>query len=225
LRLRAGGDYNRAMSRIEADRIVGAETERALRDGDVGERLSQLVNGVADRATIAAFLDGLASGQRVAAIRALSGARVQARLWAAVADAPRVTLADLVPTDASPLAEVIYEGKNSLLAFTTFQKRFCRPPAGGDQLWGYNHQTLAWLTGPGYFVVHDDPRGAGLDYRAVPPTKPPAWPAIRTNDQGVARLVYGNMVDYMRRVSRDVFIGRAVRGGKETSNYFILCRV
>jgi len=32
------------------------------------------------------------------------------------------------------------------------------------------------------------------------------------------------MVDYMRRVARDVFIGSAHRGGKETGNYFVLCR-
>ena len=32
------------------------------------------------------------------------------------------------------------------------------------------------------------------------------------------------MVDYMRRVARDVFIGTAHRGGKETGNYFVLCR-
>src|SRR5207253_2824006 len=83
-------------------------------------------------------------------------ARLQARLYRAVADAPHVTLTDLVPPDAPPLREIIFEGKNSLPAFTLFQKRFCRPSTGRGELWGYNHQALAWLTGPGYFVVHDD---------------------------------------------------------------------
>jgi hypothetical protein len=76
-----------------------------------GERLIALVRvEPPDRAAIAAFLDGL----RVAAITALSGPRLQARLYAAVAGAPPVTLADLVPPDAPPLREVIFHGKNSL---------------------------------------------------------------------------------------------------------------
>ena len=78
---------------------------------------------------------------------------------------------------------------NSLPAFTLFQKRFCRPPgaAPSTELWGYNHQTLAWLTGPGYFVVHDSARGAGIDYREVPSEHPDGWPEIHGNDRGIAR--------------------------------------
>ena len=190
-----------------------------------GERLIALVRAEpADRAVIAAFLDGLPHGERMAAITALSGPRLQARLYAAVASAPRVTLADFVPPDAPPLREVIFHGKNSLPAFTLFQKRFCRPRGGSDALWGYNHQALAWLTGPGYFVVHDDARGAAIDYREVPPEHPPQWPAVKPNDRGFSRFVYRDMVDYMRRVARDVFIGSAHRDGKETGNYFVLCR-
>src|SRR5207253_10982968 len=151
-----------------------------------GERLIALVGAESpDRVAIAAFLDGLPHGERVAAITALSGPRLQARLYAAVSGAPPVTLADFVPPDAPPLREVIFYGKNSLPAFTLFQKRFCRPPRGGGELWGYNHQTLAWLTGPGYFVVHEDgTRGAAIDYRAVPPDHPAAWPAGGPNDRG-----------------------------------------
>jgi hypothetical protein len=157
-------------------------------------------------------------------MRSLSGSTLQKRLWDAVADAPRVTLDDLVPPDAPPLGEVIFEGKNSLPAFTLFQKRFCRPRPGSAELWGYNHQALAWLTGPGYFVVHDDRAGVAIDYREVPPGKPAAWPDVKTNERGLARFVYGGMVDYLRRVSRDVFIGAATRKGKELGNYFLLCR-
>jgi hypothetical protein len=180
-----------------------------------------------DRTAIAAFLDGLTHAGRVEAIRGVGGARLQRRLWEAAKDAPRVTLADLVPSDAPPLRQVVFHGKNSLPAFTVFEKRFCRPPAGaraGDALWGYNHQSLAWLTGPGYFVVHDDPRGAAIDYREVPPSHPDDWPPVRPNDQGLSRFVYRDMVDYLRRVSAHVFIGSAHRGGKELGNYFILCR-
>ena len=178
-----------------------------------------------DRRAIAAFLDGLSHAERVEAIRALGGPKLQARLYEAVADAPRVTLTDLVPPDAPPLREVIFEGKNSLPAFTLFQRRFCRPSAGGrGELWGYNHQNLAWLTGPGYFVVHDDDAGAAIDYREVPPGHPPTWPEVRSNHRGFSRFVYDDMVDYLRRVSADVFIGRAHRAGKPRSNYFLLCR-
>jgi hypothetical protein len=178
-----------------------------------------------DRRAIAAYLDSLSHAERMAEITQLSGPRLQRRLWEAVADAPLVTLADMVPADAAPLREVIFHGKNSLPAFTLFQKRFCRSPRGRDELWGYNHQTLAWLTGPGYFVVHDDrTRGAAIDYREVPPERPASWPEIQPNDRGFSRFVYKGMIDYMRRVSQHVFIGAATRNGKELGNYFILCR-
>jgi hypothetical protein len=190
-----------------------------------GAGLTELIKqDPVDRQAIAAYLDGVTHAERVAAIRSVGGTKLQARLYEAVATAPRVSLGDLVPPDAPPLREVIFEGKNSLPAFTLFQKRFCRPTSGSSELWGYNHQTLAWLTGPGYFVVHEDGSGAAIDYRNVPPTHPPSWPEIHPNSRGLSRFVYNNMVDYLRRVSADVFIGRAYRGGKPQPNYFLLCR-
>src|SRR5439155_3681383 len=73
-----------------------------------------------------------------------------------------------------------------------------------------HHQALAWLTGPGYFVVHEDrARGAAVDYREIPPERPPNWPEIRPNDRGFSRFVFRDMVDYVRRVARDVFVGSA----------------
>jgi hypothetical protein len=191
-----------------------------------GERLIALIRAdPPDRAAIASYLDTLSRSDRLEAIRALSGPKLQARLYRAVESAPRVSLADFVPPDAPPLREFIFEGKNSLAAFTIFQKRFCRPSRGDAELWGYNHQSLAWLTGPGYFVVHEDGgRGAAIDYRVVPPDKPVSWPDVSPNDRGFSRFVYRGTVDYMRRVSREVFIGSAHRGGKELGNYFVLCR-
>jgi hypothetical protein len=108
-----------------------------------------------------------------------------------------------------------------------YQQLCGRPPAGqpADRLWGYNHQSLAWLTGPGYFVVH--PEGdapAAIDYRQVPPVQPPGWPAVKPNDVGLSRFVYRDMVDFLRRVSRHVLIGRATRYGKQLPNFFLLCR-
>jgi hypothetical protein len=131
-----------------------------------------------------------------------------------------VTVDQLVPPDYSPLREVVYHGKNSLPAFTLFQKRFCRPTpeTGSDTLWGYNHTNIAWLVGPGYFLYHPIDGGApAIDYRFVPPAHPNNWPDVRPNDRGAS--VYRNMVDYLRRVSQHVLIGSATRGGKELGNY------
>lgn len=196
--------------------------------GTTAERLrTMLTTEPRDRAAIAELLDRGSHGDRMEAITSLGGTALQGALWNVAAGTPAVTMADLVPPDAAPLREVIFHGKNSLPAFTLFQKRFCRPPtdAAGEQLWGYNHQNLAWLTGPGYFVVH--PEGdapAAIDYRRVPPGHPPNWPAVKPNDVGLSRFVYRDMVDYLRRVSQHVLIGRATKYGKELPNYFILCR-
>lgn len=193
--------------------------------GAAASRLQDLIRAEpGDLRPIADLLDGLTHADRVDAIRTLGGTRLQGRLWAAAAAAPRVTLGDLVPADATPLREVIFEGKNSLPAFTIFQKRFCRPAGGGDTLWGYNQADLGWLIGPGYFVVHDDPQGAAIDYREVPPRGCDGWPAVKPNSAGLSRFVYDKMVDYMRRVSRDVFIGSATKHGREIGSYFILAR-
>jgi hypothetical protein len=192
------------------------------------ERLRALLTPESpDREQVADLLDGMTHGERMAAITALSGPALQAKLYAMGAGAPVVTPADLVPPDATPLREVIFHGKNSLPMFSLFQKRFCRPPAerGTDELWGYNHQTMSWATGPGYFVVHrEGDAPAAIDYRRVPPQQPPGWPAVKPNDAGLSRFVYKDMIDYLRRVSRHVLIGHATKGGKSLPNYFVLCR-
>jgi hypothetical protein len=176
---------------------------------------------------VAAFLDGLSGADRLEAVRACGGPRRQRRLYELAAAAPRLTVDELVPPDLPPLREVIYHGKNSLPAFTLFQKRFCRPTpdAGPDTLWGYNHTNIAWLVGPGYFVYHPVEGGApAIDYRCVPPAHPPAWPEIKPNDRGASFFVYRDMVDHLRRVSQHVLIGSAYKHGKELGNYFLLCR-
>jgi len=180
-----------------------------------------------DAAKVRAFLDGLDHAGRMVAVTSLQGTSLQAKLYEMAAPAPPVGLDDLVPRDVSPLREVIWHGKNSLPMFTTFQKRFCRPKGdrGATELWGYNHQTLAWVTGPGYFVCHPDGTApAAIDYRVVPPEVPPGWPEVKPNSAGLSRFVYNNMVDYLRRVSAHVLIGRAHRDGKALPNYFLLCR-
>jgi len=193
-----------------------------------GERLVDLIRATPrDADAIAEHLDGLAAGERLEAVSTLGGPELQRRLYAAVAGRAPVTLDELVPPDAPPLREFIFEGKNSLPVFTRFQKRFCRPPvANGDaELWGYNHGSIGRLIGPGYFVVyHEAPGGVAIDYRRVPNERPPGWPPVMRNDVGVSRLVYMNMVDLLRRVSKDVFIGSAHKDARELDNYFLLCR-
>jgi hypothetical protein len=154
----------------------------------------------------------------------------QRRLYAAVAGHGAVRLADLVPPDRRALETVRHFGRNTLPAFTRFEKRFCRPPdedaAAPRALWGYNATRVAPLVGPGYYVARDDAvHGEVLiDYTRIPPSAPPGWPAPKGNEGGLARFVYGHMVDRLRRVSEHVTIGSAARHGRELGSWFLLCR-
>jgi hypothetical protein len=195
-----------------------------------GATLKELVSRPSpDAAEIAAFLDALTLADRIAAVRSLSGTGLQGALWKATAAAPRITTDDMVPEDYPALRPVIFHGKNSLPAFTEFQK-ICFRPEGTqeDVAWGYNETTIRQLIGPGYYVLHDTPDaslgGTAFDYTQLPPKGLPAWPEVKDNMSGITRFIYGNMLDYMRRVSSDVFIGSAVKGGKEMGSYFIVVR-
>lgn len=116
---------------------------------------------------------------------------------------------------------VIHEGQNSLPLFTTFQKRVT---VFRGKVQGYNHQAMAWLTGPGHFSVAGDEREAWFDYVNPPTTAPDAFPPVKPNDVGLSRFVYGFMIDRLRRVSREVTIGAAFRHEKPTGDYFMLVR-
>ncbi len=113
---------------------------------------------------------------------------------------------------------------------THFEKRFCRPrgadPHRSEKLFGFNHQRLARLTGPGYFVATEDPRRqeVRIDYADVPDARPEKWPRIRDNESGLASLVYGGMLDTLRRVSKHVTVGSATRRGRNLNSWFVLCR-
>lgn len=183
-----------------------------------------------DAAEIAAFLDGLALADRIAATRDLGGTSLQGALWKATASAPRVDTDQMVPADYPARRPVIFHGKNSLPAFTEFQKICFKPDEAASPAvaWGYNETRVRGLVGPGYYVLHDTPDsslgGAAFDYTRVPTSTLPSWPEVRTNNSGLSRLVYGNMLDYMRRVASEVFIGSAVKGGREMNSYFIVVR-
>ena len=180
--------------------------------------------GNVDLPGLTAYLDGLDSAMRIAETRDLS-ADEQARLFEAAQGLRPVTLEDFVAKDAPPLRPVVHYGRNSLPVFRTFEKRFCRPDAAGDELWGYNEQTWKTFTGPGYFVAKPaGDREVVIDYCEVPPRKPAEWPEILPNSARLSRFIYYRTRDFMRGVSKHVTIGRATREGKPMDNWFVLCR-
>lgn len=188
------------------------------------EGLSTLLHAGAAQPALAAHLDSLLAAERVAQARGLSG-RELGELFARCAGAPPLALTDLVPDEATPAQMAIFCGMNSLPAFRVFEKRFFR--AADGVIYGYNHQAMRPFTGPGYFTV----RAAGaellLDYTAVPApgtALPEGWPAVRDNRGGISTLVFADLQDFCRRVSRDVFIGQATRDGKAMKQYFVLAR-
>ncbi len=139
------------------------------------------------------------------------------------------TIDDIVPPGTPAVKEVIHWGRNSLLMFTRFQKRFCRPDdaeaAAKGELWGYNHQTMSLFTGPGYFVAYNIADGEVLvDYTRLPPRGAPGWPKVLSNSARLSYFVYNGTRDTLRGVSKHVTIGRAARGEKIMNNWFVLCR-
>ncbi len=185
--------------------------------------LVQLLDGRASAGEIERHLDGLAPARRLEEMLAVSGRRV-GMLFDAVAGAAPVTIEELIPQ--STKGTLIYEGRNSLPLFSRFQKRFERLPGG--QVVGYNHQTMSFVTGPGYFVVKE-PAASGdhkdellFDYTENPPGEPAGWPAFSANDRGLSKLVYANMRDYCRRVARGIVVGKAYKLGVDQKQFFSL---
>jgi len=202
----------------------------AVADSDpVRAFVGPLRGGAPKPLEIARALDDMTHAERVRAIRA-AGRSEQRRLYEAVDGFRALALADMVPATVPAMTEVRHHGKNTLPAFTHFEKRFCRPAAADaaspDVLWGYNEGSARWITGPGYFVLRPDAQRGELlvDYYQVPPQHPAGWPAIRPNDRGLGQFVYGFMIDTVRGVSKHVTIGSAARKGKDIGSWFLLCR-
>ncbi len=176
---------------------------------------------------LAELLDGMGHEGRVHTIRTWNPRRQRDIFEAAKGRMP-LDLDFLTPASVGSLVEVIHEGQNTLPVFSHFQKRFTKLEGEAEAIGGYNHQTMSGFTGPGYFVVR---KGAGehegeleIDYTKLPKHKPEGWPEIRANEGGLASLVYGNMIDYLRGVSQHVSIGRAYKGGKAMKAWFALVR-
>jgi len=202
----------------------------SLRDSDPARALLALLReAVVKPHEVARTLDSMGHAERVQAIRAVGRAE-QRRLYEAVSGFRPLRMTDAVPASAPDLAPVRHFGKNTLPAFSHFEKRFCRPPGADpqqpDRLWGYNFSPVGGLVGPGYFVLRPDAaRGELLvDYNLLPEGKPAAWPEIRSNERGLSRFVYGFMIDTLRGVSEHVTIGSAARRGKDLGSWFLLCR-
>lgn len=175
------------------------------------------------------FLDACSHRERVDSIRSLGRAELRA-LYLGVDGFKPVTLETLVPATVGDLTEVRHHGKNSLPVFTHFEKRLCRP-RGADrrsasELYGFNFQTLALLTGPGYFIARasEDRPEVLIDYASLPVEHPPGWPPIRSNERGLSRLVFAFLCDTLRGVSEHVTIGSASRNGRELGSWFALAR-
>jgi hypothetical protein len=160
-------------------------------------------------------LDSLGHEGRVHTIRTWTR-KLQATLFEAAAGHLPLALEFLVPGSVRAGVEVIHDGQNTLPTFNHFQKRFCRLSDDVAPVGGYNHQSLAALTGPGYFVVapgEGEHQGElAIDYTRVPKERPDAWPPIQSNQSGLGSLVYGGMIDYLRGLSSHVSIGRAWKG-------------
>lgn len=186
--------------------------------------LSGLVRARASRREIAAFLDGLRPEDRLSQVLAVTGSAV-GKLYDLVDGGEPLALTDLVPEDEK--GTVILEGRNSLPTFSRFQKRFTRVDG---VVVGYNHQTMSFVTGPGYFISRPPTPGETVpgelffDYTTDPPSAPVGWPAFVPNDVGLSRLVYMNMKDFCRRVARGVLVGKAYKLGVAQNAYFTLTR-
>lgn len=193
---------------------------------EMGERLRA---SNVDVTGLSRFLDLLSHPQRVTAIRTL-GRREQRRLWESVEGFAPLFLSDLVSPETPSGATVRHFGKNTLPAFTHFEKRFTRPASEDanqpHELHGFNFQKLSGLSGPGYFIARasaDRPEVL-VDYHRVPEVQPEGWPPIRVNERGLSRFIYGFMIDTLRRVSEHVTIGSAARAGKDMGSWFVLSR-
>jgi hypothetical protein len=191
--------------------------------------LNTFIEDKVDLPRLAQLLNEIGHKGRLWAIKRWTPA-LQAKLFEAAKGFKPIDLGHFVPPAVGPLVEVIHHGRNTLPAFTDFQKRFCRTSADSGVLYGYNHTGFITtnFAGPGYFVARpgETEGEVAIDYTLVPKERVESWPPIESNDTGFPgkRIVYGGMVDYLRGISDHVSIGRAFRGGQWADAWFALVR-
>ena len=192
----------------------------------MGTLATELKRGAADMNGLSAWLDGLSNEERSSEILTL-GKSAQRTLWK-LCSGRDVSIEDMVPSTTPILQPVRHIGKNSLPVFSRFEKRFCRISADPNLLVGYNEGPTRPYVGPGYFTTRlSDEKERGttvIDYTLIRTEKVEEWPDIKPNTKGLCKVVYGEMLDYLRKVSTHVTIGKAWKYGKETENYFMLLR-
>ena len=153
--------------------------------------LSNLIKENASLDEIATWLNELNDAERLNQTRSISK-QEQRELFERAAGNSPLTLDFFASNEVGQ--EVIHEGKNTLPAFTLFQKRFVRLEDG--QVVGYNHASTMGLIGPGYFVVREtagqsewETNGSiVVDYYEVPESNsqlPEHWPKIKQNHVGL----------------------------------------
>jgi hypothetical protein len=171
-------------------------------------------------APIREALDAASHDQCVNWMRSLGRKELRA-LYELAAGKGEVSLSDLHGPEDDEV--IVHLGQNSLPLFSTFQKRFCRR---GDVVQGYNHNPdhLTWFTGPGHFTCVQEGAEVLIDYEVLPPDVPSAFPALIDNDSGTRSLVFGKLKDRLRRVSSTCTVGRAYKGDKPMSAWFMLVR-
>jgi len=184
---------------------------------------------------IAAYLDGLDHARRVAELSRTSRSD-QRRLFELAGSSTALTLEHFLPVGSEPGVGVVHHGRNTLPVprkHRFFAKTMCRPEDGSRRAFGYNDSPSKGWIGPGYFVLHEtagrpewEERGSWVvNYLSAPDGPvPEGWPRVRSNREGLQRLVYHGTLDFMRRVSSHVSIGSAYRGQTALDHYFTLCR-
>jgi len=162
--------------------------------------------------------------ERIKQCREMSGKQL-GRLYGLCESAPVCTLDFFVPPSLKEGEAAMFAGKNSLAAFTHFEKHFIRH---NGAIIGINVQSMSWVTGPGYFTipgaVEGFPKEILFDYTQTPETAPEGWPAPKKNTAGLSRFVYKDMHDWNRLVSPDVCIGMATRLGEAIGQFYVLAR-
>ncbi len=173
---------------------------------------------VSDITELAAALDGASHDERLQWMYSLGRADMKALFALA-----RGQTLDVNPFSSSDV--VVCKGKNSMLLFNRFEKRFARVD---EQIVGYNvsGRIGTFVGGPGHFIGYDSPEVGGevwIDYCKLPQSTHEQFPALRSNTRGLARFVYGNLLDIVRRVSKHILIGDSFKKGKPVGVLFTLC--
>lgn len=130
-----------------------------------------------------------------------------------------LTLAEMIGGEGQI---VRHEGQNDLLPF--FDRFEKHTVLRGGAVQGINVQKFAWATGPGHFSVRQVGDEVWFDYTQLAEAVPEGWPALVANDRGVGRVVYGGMIDHVRKVVDGMVVGKVFRAGKPEEHYFMLFR-